>query len=54
MSDPTRESLHGVALYNPHLLSKDELKRDFVARRAQFDSLVADLQYRTTSTHSTT
>jgi hypothetical protein len=50
VSDPTRESLHGVALYNPHLLSKDELKRDFVARRAQFDSLVADLRSRTTST----
>lgn len=36
--------LHGVAIYNPDLLSKDELVEQFIARQELLDHLVADLR----------
>lgn len=36
--------LHGVAIYNPDLLSKDELVAQFIARHDLLDELVADLR----------
>lgn len=36
--------LHGVAIYNPDLLSKDELIRLFVARQPLLDRLIRDLR----------
>ena len=41
MNDP---SLHGAAVYNPELLSKDELLRTFVARRGLLDRLLDDIR----------
>jgi tetratricopeptide (TPR) repeat protein len=40
----TDEPLHGFALYNPHLLSREELKRLFVARRSLLEALLADIR----------
>lgn len=36
--------LHGIAVYNPDLLSKQELVAQFVARRELFAEMVADLR----------
>lgn len=41
--DPLDRPLHGVAVYNPDLLSKQELIAHFVARRSLLDRLVEDL-----------
>jgi hypothetical protein len=41
--DPLDRPLHGVAAYNPDLLSKQELIAHFVARRSLLDRLVEDL-----------
>ncbi len=41
--DPLDRLLHGVAVYNPDLLSKQELIAHFVARRSLLDRLVEDL-----------
>jgi hypothetical protein len=38
------EALHGVAVYNPDLLSRDELKRYFVGRLPLLERIVADLR----------
>lgn len=40
MTDPTRRPLGGTALYNPHLLSKEELVSLFVVRRSLLDRLL--------------
>ncbi len=37
-------ALHGVAVYNPDLLSRDELKRYFVARQPLLGRILADLR----------
>jgi len=44
MSDVFDRPLHGVAIYNPRLLSKDELIKTFVARQSQLDRLVDALR----------
>ncbi|MEO5730936.1 MAG: ATP-binding protein [Byssovorax sp.] len=41
--DPLDRPLHGVAVYNPDLLSKQELIAHFVARRSLLERLVEDL-----------
>ncbi|EGV33436.1 Tetratricopeptide TPR_1 repeat-containing protein [Thiorhodococcus drewsii AZ1] len=38
------EDLHGVAVYNPDLLSRDELKRYFVGRLPLLERILADLR----------
>ncbi|WP_295435093.1 tetratricopeptide repeat protein [uncultured Thiodictyon sp.] len=38
------EALHGVAVYNPDLLSRDELKRYFVGRLPLLERILADLR----------
>lgn len=38
------EALHGVAIYNPDLLSRDELKRYFVGRLPLLERILADLR----------
>jgi len=38
------EALHGVAVYNPDLLSRDELKRYFVGRLPLLERIIADLK----------
>ncbi|MFD2113854.1 tetratricopeptide repeat protein [Thiorhodococcus fuscus] len=38
------EALHGVAVYNPDLLSRDELKRYFVGRLPLLERILADLK----------
>lgn len=43
MTRITEQPLNGIAIYNPALLSKDELIEQFVARRALLDRLVDDL-----------
>jgi tetratricopeptide (TPR) repeat protein len=40
---PAERQLHGVAIYNPDLLSKRELVAQFVARQELLDQIVADL-----------
>ena len=37
-------ALHGIAVYNPDLLSRDELKRYFIARRPLLERMLADLR----------
>ncbi|MGZ5441569.1 MAG: AAA family ATPase [Thermoanaerobaculia bacterium] len=44
MTDIGERRLHGIAVYNPDLLSKQELVAQFVARRELFAELVADLR----------
>ncbi|HET8774721.1 MAG TPA: AAA family ATPase, partial [Thermoanaerobaculia bacterium] len=44
MTDLAERRLHGIAVYNPDLLSKQELVAQFVARRELFAELVADLR----------
>lgn len=44
MIDEQSRPLRGAALYNPHLLSKDELVELFLARHALLDRLVGDLR----------
>ncbi|MEM9457425.1 MAG: AAA family ATPase [Myxococcota bacterium] len=44
MSDRLDFPLHGLAVYNPQLLSKDELVRFFVARQRELDRLIEALQ----------
>lgn len=44
MTDIAERRLHGIAVYNPDLLSKQELVAQFVARRELFSELVADLR----------
>lgn len=39
-----QEALHGVAIYNPDLLSRAELKRYFVGRLPLLDRILADLK----------
>lgn len=41
--DPLDRPLHGVAVYNPDLLSKPELIAHFVARRSLLEQLASDL-----------
>jgi hypothetical protein len=41
--DPLDRPLHGVAVYNPELLSKPELIAHFVARRSLLEQLASDL-----------
>ena len=36
--------LHGIAIYNPQLLSREELLRSFVARQDQLERIVASLR----------
>lgn len=36
--------LQGVAIYNPHLLSKDELVEQFIARRPLLERIIQDLR----------
>ncbi len=38
------QALHGIAVYNPDLLSREELKRYFVGRLPLLDRIVADLK----------
>jgi len=38
------EALHGVVIYNPDLLSRDELKRYFVGRLPLLERILADLK----------
>ena len=40
----TDTGLHGIAIYNPALLSKDELKRNFIARSALLNNLMDSLK----------
>jgi hypothetical protein len=42
-ADSVERRLHGVAIYNPDLLSKHELVAQFVARQELLDQIVADL-----------
>ncbi len=49
--DPLDRPLHGVAVYNPDLLSKQELIAHFVARRSLLDRLVEDLGRAGTTQH---
>jgi DNA-binding MarR family transcriptional regulator/GTPase SAR1 family protein len=44
MNDLLEKPLYGVAIYNPRLLSKDELVRFFVARQAELGRLVDALR----------
>ncbi len=44
MTDPLLQPLRGVAIYNPGLLSKEELKQQFVARTALLQRLMVDLR----------
>ncbi len=44
MNDPTLKPLHGVAIYNPDLLDRRELKEMFVARKPLLNRLLRDLQ----------
>jgi tetratricopeptide (TPR) repeat protein len=44
MTDLLEKPLYGVAIYNPRLLSKDELVRFFVARQAELGRLVDALR----------
>ncbi len=44
MHDPLEEPLKGVSIYNPKLLSRDELIHDFVARIPLHDRLLEDLR----------
>ena len=37
------EKFHGVAVYNPALLSREELKQYFVARQGLLQRLLEDL-----------
>jgi len=43
IAGPAERQLHGVAIYNPDLLSKRELVAQFVARQELLDQIVADL-----------
>lgn len=45
MSDALRSPLHGVAVYNPKLLGREELIGDFVARRPLLERLLEDLRH---------
>jgi len=38
------QALHGIAIYNPDLLSRDELKKYFVARKPILERLLNDLR----------
>jgi AAA ATPase domain len=49
--DPLDRPLHGVAVYNPDLLSKQELIAHFVARRSLLDRLVEDLGHEGATQH---
>jgi tetratricopeptide (TPR) repeat protein len=49
--DPLDHALHGVAIYNPDLLSKQELIAHFVARRSLLERLVADLGHEGATQH---
>jgi tetratricopeptide (TPR) repeat protein len=51
MNDTLKQSLHGVAVYNPDLLSKTELISYFVARRPLLDRLLGDLRREATPQH---
>jgi tetratricopeptide (TPR) repeat protein len=42
--DEPDRALHGVAVYNPDLLSRDELKRYFVGRLPLLERMLADLR----------
>jgi Flp pilus assembly protein TadD len=44
VSEPTVQSLHGTAVYNPDLLSKEELIGQFVARHSLLSRLTEDLR----------
>ncbi len=49
--DPLDRPLHGVAVYNPDLLSKQELIAHFVARRSLLERLVEDLGHEGATQH---
>ena len=44
MSDPPTQPLHGIAIYNPDLLSKPELIGLFKARQPLLKRLLEDLR----------
>ena len=45
MTDPLQLPLHGIAIYNPDLLSKQELIGLFTARKPLLDRLLEDLRH---------
>jgi hypothetical protein len=49
--DPLDHPLHGVAIHNPDLLSKQELIAHFVARRSLLERLMADLGHEGATQH---
>lgn len=51
MNDPLRRPLHGVAVYNPDLLSKEELIAHFVARQPLLQRFMEDLRRKGTTQH---